>query len=471
LHRRAADWFRDLDPTLYAEHLDRAEDAGAASAFLSAARVQAAGYRAERALRLVERGLAVARNQADIYTLTRFQGEILHDLGSIQESIAAFERALTVADGDVERCHALLGLAAGMRVTDRFDEAFAALANAETAASAHGLTTELARIHHLRGNLCFPLGRLDECLREHELALNLAQKADAPEFEARALGGLGDAEYARGRMVSAHRYFSRCVELSRMHGSRRIEVANLAMVAHTEIYLNDSSGALATSQAAIELAARVGHARAEIIAHNAAVSAFRLTGALERAKTHAERALTLARGLGAGRFEAMSLNDQATILNAEGRRSEALNLIHRGLAISRQTGVNFTGPWILGHLAFTTSDPMARREALAEGEEILRKGAVGHNHLWFHRYAIEVSLNGGEWDEVERYAAALETYTEPEPLPWADFFIHWGRALAAHGRDQHDDATRCELRRIRDEAKRLNLGIALPMVEQALAVG
>ena len=33
---------------------------------------------------------------------------------------------MAVADVDVERCRAWLGLAAGLRVTDRFDEAFAA---------------------------------------------------------------------------------------------------------------------------------------------------------------------------------------------------------------------------------------------------------------------------------------------------------------------------------------------------------
>ena len=34
--------------------------------------------------------------RADLYALTRFEGEILHNLGSIPESIAAFERALAL---------------------------------------------------------------------------------------------------------------------------------------------------------------------------------------------------------------------------------------------------------------------------------------------------------------------------------------------------------------------------------------
>jgi tetratricopeptide (TPR) repeat protein len=412
--------------------------------------------------------LALAEDRADLYALTRLQGEILHDLGSIQESIAAFERAIEVAEDPIERCRALLGLAAGMRVTDRFEEAFALLDDADSIASTQGLTAELARIHHLRGNLYFPLGRLQECLREHEFALDLARKADVPELEARALGGLGDAEYARGRMASAHRYFSRCVELSKTHGSGRVEVANLAMVAYTEVFLNDISGALSTATAAIALAARIGHPRAEIVAHNAAISAYRMTGELGLAKKHTERVLTLLRGLGARRFEAMNLNDQAEILNAEGCRSEALNAIRRGIEISRETGLGFVGPWLLAHLAITTEDPVERRQALSEGEDILGKGALSHNHLWFYRYAIESSLNEGAWDAAERYAEALENYTQAEAVPWADYCIKWGRGLAKHGRTPHDDGLVCELLRIGEEAQRLNIRTALPLVERAI---
>src|SRR5207249_1737909 len=118
-------------------------------------------------------------------------------------------------------------------------------------------------------------------------------------------------------------------------------------------YLNDFSGALATAEAAIELAARVGHPRAEMIAHNAAIGAYRMTGELGLAKRHTERVLALIRGLGAKRFEAMNLNDEAVIMNAEGHRPEALDAIRCGLAISRQTGLSFMGPWLLGHLAIT----------------------------------------------------------------------------------------------------------------------
>ncbi|MCV4614840.1 hypothetical protein OFM04_33600, partial [Escherichia coli] len=80
-----------------------------------------------------------------------------------------------------------------MRLTDRLREAEEALARAEAVAERLPLPEELARIHHLRGNLFFPQGRLEECLQAHARSLDLARTARSVEAEVRALGGMGDA--------------------------------------------------------------------------------------------------------------------------------------------------------------------------------------------------------------------------------------------------------------------------------------
>ena len=49
LHLQAAEWFADQDPTLHTQHLDRAEDDRAPQAYLRAATVQRAAYRADAA--------------------------------------------------------------------------------------------------------------------------------------------------------------------------------------------------------------------------------------------------------------------------------------------------------------------------------------------------------------------------------------------------------------------------------------
>ena len=83
----------------------------------------------------------------------------------------------------------------------------------------------------------------------------------------------------------------------------------------------------------------------------------------------------------------------------------------------------------MGLLAAIVENPDDRYAALCEGEEILGRGVGGHNHLWFYRDAMEVSLKMSAWDEAERYAMALKDYTSAEPLPWSDFFIARSRAL------------------------------------------
>ncbi len=100
---------------------------------------------------------------------------------------------------------------------------------------------------------------------------------------------------------------------------------------------------------------------------------------------------------------------------------------------------------------------------------MLRKGSIGHNFLAVYRHGMDACLRSGDWDEVERYAAALEDYTRPEPLPWSDFFIARGRALAAHGRGLRDEGTMQALKRLTDEATRIGMKPALPALDAALA--
>jgi hypothetical protein len=262
-------------------------------------------------------------------------------------------------------------------------------------------------------------------------------------------------------MVTAYRNFNACVELCRAHGFGRIEVANLSMVGHCLFYLNRFEESLQSSRDAMTLARRVGHQRAEIIAANAVrMLWFMLDG--DAANCNEDRILELVRQIGARRFEAEVFAARGFLLALAGRRSEALNLTRRGLEIARETGIKFLGPGLLGQLAILTADDAERRRSLAEGEELLRVGSVGHNHLRFYRHAIEASLNVEAWDEAERYAQALEDYTRPEPLPWAEFWIGWGRALAAYGRDPRNTAAVDAAKCVVDQAGRIGMLPAIP---------
>ncbi len=469
LHRRAAEWFAGRDPALRAEHLDRAEDPVAPRAYLDAARAQMSAYRNEQALGLAERGLALAAGPSDRFELLCLRGEILHHLGVMAEAGVSYTAALEAAPDVGARCRAWLGLAAVKRVTEDLDGAFADLERAEAAARQLSLNEQLARIHFLRGNLHFPRSEIEACLVEHQKSLEFAQAAGSAELEAAALGGLGDAEYVRGRMLTARGYFERCIELCRRHGFGRIEVASLPMVAIARFYAGELAQAHADALAAVVAAQRVGHQRAEIIACHTVFITAMAWSERDVARSHVDRAVVLSRQLGARRFEAEGLGFQAELLHAEGRPAEALAAIRQGIEISRETGMSYMGPTLLGALAYLTTELAEQRAALAEGEQLLAGGSISHNHLWFYQYAIETSLECREWGETERYAAALETYVRAEPLPWVSFLIARGRTLAAIGRGPRDRETVRKLEEVREQARVFGWLAGLPALDAALA--
>jgi class 3 adenylate cyclase/tetratricopeptide (TPR) repeat protein len=452
LHERAAEWFANRDPDLYAEHLERAQDPRAPAAYAQASALQARHFHFERAIGLCERGLALATDKADRYQLYMRKGEYLREMGRPGDSIAVYHSALDATDDDIERCQAWIGLAAGMRVTDEFDEALDNLDRAEAVAQANALDLELSQIHYYRGNLYFPLGNIEGCLQEHEKALDFAGRAAAPACEARALSGLGDAHYARGRMITALGYFRRCIALCRQQGFGRIEVGNQYMVAWGRVYINELAGALKEARSAVDAALRAGHQRAEMVALLTVGRILVEQGDLTAAEPQLERGLALADSLGAKRFKPFLMIYLARLRFAQhGPKPETEAMLREAYEISEQTGISFLGPWVLGTLALVSEDRKVSSDALAQGEALLRQDCVGHNYFAFYRAAMEVALRQQDWDEVERYAEALEAYTRPEPLPWTDYF----RRPAHRSRGGGDpDGKGTRLHRVRRRAGR-----------------
>ena len=110
------------------------------------------------------------------------------------------------------------------------------------------------------------------------------------------------------------------------------------------------------------------------------------------------------------------------------------------------------GPIIYGLLGLIETERTAREAALAAGEALLAKGAGGHNHFWFRRYAVEAALQSEAWDEAEAQADALARRTSAEPLPYSDLIIERGRILACMGRGTARDEDIGELAALRAKA-------------------
>jgi class 3 adenylate cyclase/tetratricopeptide (TPR) repeat protein len=470
LHRSAAAWFDGEDPILFAEHLDYAADDKAARAYLLAAQQQSDQYRPNRALQLVRRGLEIAADM-DRFSLKCLEGKLLQTLGSVSESIAAFTTANKLAGDDVERCRALLGLAEGLNITGAHDELMETLHSAEDLANSNAMTYELARIFQLRGGVFFFKSESDACLQTNLASLKLAREVSSPEIEARALSGLGDAEYARGHYLSASKHFEQCIKLAREHGLGRIIAANLPMLGIVSIWQNKFELTAATYHEASELAVNTQDLRAELLNLISGAIYWVTLDDLEQAEDCLQRGQTIARRLGSNIFEGVCFQYLGRILFIKGDNLKACKFAQQAVDVLRksESGMTFRGPGALGVLALTTDDKTTRLAAMQEAEALLAAGSVSHSHLNFYEDAMEACLRAGEWDEVNRFALALEDYTKDEPMPRCEFYIAWGRALAAHGHGNRDQACMAELQGLHDQAREIGLALSLPALETALA--
>ena len=133
-----------------------------------AALIEKRSHRYGRALRLVERGLELDSAPEVHFDLVCAHGDLLRELGRVDQSIATFERALTAPDGDHQVYRANIGMAEGLRLNAKYKEGLTYVARAEQATGADRSADQHSYLHHLKGNLLFPLGEAAACFAEQE---------------------------------------------------------------------------------------------------------------------------------------------------------------------------------------------------------------------------------------------------------------------------------------------------------------
>ena len=469
LHRKAADWYSAVEPVLCAEHLDRAQDPAAARACLLAAQDQANRHRYDTALRLAERGLALAREAELRYALSMLRAELLRDLARTHDSILAFQEALAAAADDAQRCRVWVGIAAGHRITGELEPAMQALERAQPIAEGLELWALASVIHGTRGNLHFAQGSIDACGEEHRRALDYARRAGDIACEVQALSGLGDHCYAQGRMRSALEYFERCVALCRQHGLARLAIPNRCMVGNCLVWIGVGDRALAETRAAVQLAEQVGLPQVEVMCLQSLALALVTRGDYDEAEPVIEKATAAARSAGARRYLANNLMLMAGRRQAQGRREEARTLYAEALELARQSGFGFLGPAMLGLLATVSPEPAERERLLQEGEALLDGEFPAHAVMMFYRAAIDIALHEQAWDAALRYADAIDAFVRPEALAWGMLVAERARALVALARRGPQPQVLAQLEDLRTRLRYAGLGSLAPEVERALS--
>jgi DNA-binding SARP family transcriptional activator len=445
LHRAAAERYRRTDPVLHARHLARAGAEEAAAAHRDAALYLIQSFRFDQAADLAREGLGLTRTPALVHRLSRIAGEALASAGQTAQARTFLESALASAVDDAERARILLDLSRVQALLDEPEAALESLAEAQSAARAAGEASLDADIRFQRGNVLFNLARLDDCLASHRALAEDARRSGSTRHEALAEGGLGDAYYLRGRMITAHGHFARCVELARAHGLAQLIPANLGMQAWTAFYCNRLGEAIAMAQEALRLAQERFDAYSEGIVYGILGPMLLTRGDPEQAGEIGERSRNLARRLGSPRYLADSLWILGEVHGVLGDRERAVRYAREALGALGEVGLPYAGAVILGILARFSTDPAERRDCIARGEQLLTRGTMSHNVLQFHQCAIEAWLEERNWGRVEQHAQALADYTREEPLPWSEFYLRRGRALAAAGRGRRDEGVERDL--------------------------
>jgi class 3 adenylate cyclase/tetratricopeptide (TPR) repeat protein len=461
-HRKAADLYAAHDAILHAEHLDRAEADEAAEAYRHAADHEAGLYHLDRAARLAARGLSLARSMGDRCRLGLAAGRRHLDIGEAQSARNAYEVALESEPEPLDRCRALIGLAACDRQLGDIDRALACLAAAEPMAAADGAAPLLAEISYLRGNLHFARGSAGECLAAHTAALAAAQRAGQPEWLARAESGLGDAHYLQGRYALAQQHFRRSVDTAEAAGLLRILPPNRGMIGNCHIFYCRFDAGLLDVEAARVAALQIGDRFGEMFGLESAAFILMTARRWSEAEAPALAAMTLATEIGARRYESITAAILAMSRLAAGGSADAEALSQRAEKLATETGLGFAGALILALRANIMGDHPAARQAIERGEDLLRETSMAHNHIFFREFAIDWAMQVGDWNLVERYAGDLAQFCAADPLPYVDIIVERARLLARLRRAPEDATARRQIDLLAARAKEVDFRLDFP---------
>jgi hypothetical protein len=242
------------------------------------------------------------------------------------------------------------------------------------------------------------------------------------------------------------------------------------MFAVTAAYMGEFHVALTVAGESAALAKAIGDPRAELLGLSIRGNVELMRGEPAAALVACARSTQLAHEIGAKRFEAEGLVLQALALRQLGRRDEAHSLATRGAELAREVCPTYCGPWAYAALALLTEDSVACRALLDEGERILTRGCVSHNHLDFRPIAIDVCLRHGDVAAALHHAAELERYTSTEPLPPSSFYVRRARLLADVRAQPRDTALAARLTAALETAESLQLRAAAVDLRRALTL-
>lgn len=470
LHSEVASLYRERDRVLYAQHLLRANDPAAFDALLVAMAEKRLACQYDSVLALARQCSAFAERAQGNFSFALLCGQACSGLGQTVEARAHLQRALALAEQPQDQIEAALGLAAVLNTLDCLDEEERLIEAMLPIAQAMQAHTALARLNHLRGNIYFPRGDYAECRRLHEEALSFARIGRDLQTEAKALSGIGDSYYAQGRMQTAYEVFDQCVRLCERNGWAHVEAGNRSARGSAQLYLGQPEQALRDAMEAIECSARLGNHRAQVFSRLTAAWVLVAGGQDALAEQELTCALTLARNLGASRFEAILLEGLARVALRQGERGLAQTLIMEAASLVERFELQrYIGPWVYGSLAMISEDVQLSQQALATGEAQLTLACLAHNALRFRVAAAETCLLAGNPEQAIWHGQQMAALPESASCAWIN---HHVRLIDVAGQWLHsaDRASGEKLKGMAREAQLMGFVATMPRLLQVLDI-
>ncbi|WP_171060443.1 BTAD domain-containing putative transcriptional regulator [Poseidonocella sp. HB161398] len=425
-HAQAAAFFAEIDPVLWADHALAADLPEAARACSDAADLLLPRYEFERGLGYIDAGLERATGIEDRALLHIARGSINRERGMLDEALADYEAASGAEVPPRVRIQALIRRVWVHRLRGEADLSDAVLAEAGATDLGALPPDQVSEYENQLGAQAFVRGDFEACARHNRRARELAT---TPLHQSRALGGLGDALYAEGRMHAACATFRECNALARTHGLGVVELSHLLMEADALHFARPGPEARGMLPLILDRARDAGNARVEIMCLITLAEICVEDARFAEAAGHVAAAQAVMDAISADRFDSWQIRYRTQIA-AETAPAEARRLISDWLARAAAACPDRLRGDHYALLAQVAETPEEAQEALAEGARVAASGEARFTQFWYHRIAIDAALRIGREDLALASAQALEEMTAAEPLGWTGLVIRRARLLA-----------------------------------------
>jgi len=383
LERRGEGEAHERDARL-AEHFERAHVWAKALRYLVLAGERSQTLFAMRdALHWLDRAIGLseshpaALDERERRSLYERRGAARAQAGQTEGAVADIRRVMDAARsaGEREKARdALIQLGMAYRRADAYEQATACLTEA-LAESRHMNDEPQAAdtLYHL-GTVAWSTGRNDAAIRFHQEAVEICERHSLTDLVAvQAFHGRGEAYFANSEPAAAIECYSRSLALARAIGDKSYESENLMMIGHAYIGtkgVGEYPRAMAHLESALAIARAadlqwhmgptllgIDHARA-------------CMGHYGEAWSGMQKTMRWLESLNQVRYQFIAYDFMGHLLLDVGLNEQVVEQMERGLALARDTGINFWRAALEAHLA-TAQARLGRRGGAAALQAVL----------------------------------------------------------------------------------------------------